>query len=289
MKKIKNMLLMSLLAICAIAVVGMDKVNAASFDIGSTATIICEPDTVSTGEGTDCYLVGKPNPASGEYSVHGYVTYAYTTEFLELNGVSKNANIPNTGAKFIEPSSATGGFTATGNMPSGLNGFICQYDSASVESGMDFGCAIFYTLSGQSNAYTPASITKGNDSKVLPNGDTAYGVIGSYQVSISTEAEGESCGELCVKAWNVPGESDYTHVSSCQADGKKADGSNCTGVTALQTVSGKNGYICREVHYVGGVNPDTGTFASYTLLITGALIAIAAVALAKKNTKIYRV
>ena len=289
MKKIKNMLLMSLLAICAVAIVGMDKVHAAPFQIGSTASIICEPDTISAGEGTDCYLVGRPDPSSGEYSVHGYVTYAYTTDYLELNGAKANGNIPNTDAVFLEASSATGGLTISGNMPNGINGFNCKYDSENIETGMDFGCAIFYTINGKNNAFTPESIVKDNSEEILPNGDPTYGVLGSYQVSVSAEAEGEACGELCIKAWVVPGEGDYNHVESCQADGEKADGTKCSGVTASQTVSGNNGYICREVHYRGGVAPDTGAFASYALLIAGALIAIAAVTLAKKNTKLYRV
>ena len=289
MKKIKNMLLISLLTICAAAIVGMDSVNAETFTLGTSPSIICEPDSISAGQGTDCYLVGKPDPASGEYSVHGYVTYAYTTDYLELNGATENKNIPNTGAHFMEPSAATGGLTVSGNMPSGMAGLTCNYDSTNVESGMDFGCAIFYTHSGKSNAFTPASITANNDPNTVPNGDTTYGVVGSYQVSVSAEAQGEACGELCVKAWAVPGESDYTHVEYCAADGEKADGTKCTDVTALQTVTGKNGYVCREVHYIGGVNPDTGTFASYALLVAGALIAVAAITLAKKNTKLYRV
>ncbi len=288
MKKIKNTLLMSLLAICAAAIVGIDKVNAVPFSIGSTASIICSPDTISAGQGTDCYLVGKPDPKNGD-AVHGYVTYAYTTDQLELNGASANSHIPNTGAHFMDPSAATGGLQVSGNMPAGMGGLTCKYDSANVEQGADFGCAIFYTHNGKSAAFTPASIIADNDPNTVPNGDLTYGVIGSYQVSISTEAQGEACGELCVKAWVVPGESDYTHVEYCQTDGKKQDGTSCSGITASQTVGGDNGYICREVHYRGGVNPDTGTFASYALLVAGALIAIAAITLAKKNTKLYRV
>lgn len=294
MKKIKNMLLTSLLAICAVAIVGIDKVSAEPFQIGSSATIVCEPDTISAGQGTDCYLVGKPNPSTGEYSVHGYVTYAYTTDYLELNGASPNTNIPNTGAHFMEASSATGGLTVSGNMPAGMNGLTCKFDSVNVESGADFGCAIFYTHKDKNAAFTPASIIANNDPATVPNGNTTYGVIGSYQVSVSSDAQGEACGELCVKAWVVPGESDYTHVEYCQTDGKKADGTLCSGVTSIQTNGGDgestaNGYLCREVHYRGGVNPDTGTFASYALLVAGALIAIAAITLAKKNTKLYRV
>lgn len=289
MKKIKNMLLMSLLTICAVAIVGIDKVSAAPFQIGSTATIICEPETISAGEGTDCYLVGKPSPASGNYSVHGYVTYAYATKYLELNGAKANANIPNTSVHFMESTAATNTLTATGNMPSGMTGVTCNYDSTNIEGGLDFGCAIFYTHKDKDAAYTPASIIANNDPNIVPNGDTTYGVIGSYQVSLASEAEGENCGELCVKAWVVPGADDYAHVHYCQTDGKKQDGSACSDVTASQTVSGENGYICQEVHYRGGVNPDTGTFASYALLVAGALIAIAAITLAKKNTKLYRV
>ena len=289
MKKIKNMLLLSLLTICAVAVVGIDKVNAEPFQIGSTARIICEPDTISAGEGTNCYLVGKPSPASGDFSVHGYVTYAYTTDYLELTGAKENANIPNTSVHFMKPTAATNGLTISGQMPSGMSGLTCKYDSANIEGGLDFACAIFYTHKGQAAAFTPASIIKGNDPNTVPNGDTTYGVIGSYQVSVSADAQGEACGELCVKAWVVPGEGDYSHVEYCQTDGKKQDGTSCSGVTSSQTVAGENGYICREVHYRGGVNPDTGTFASYALLVAGALIAIAAITLAKKNTKLYRV
>lgn len=284
MKKMKNMLLMSLLTICAVAIVGIDKVYAVPFQLGSTATLVCEPDTITVGEGTDCYLVGKPNPANGD-AVHGYLTYAYTTEYLELNGATVNKNLTDADAYFMDASSATGGLVASGNMPAGLNGVVCEYDTA-INGGLDFGCAIFYTKSGKSAAFSPSAITTGNDVNTVPNGDTTYGVIGSYQVSLSTRAEGEACGELCVKAWVVPGENDYAHVKSCQTDGKKADGTSCTDVTSTQT----NGqYLCREVHYRGGVNPDTGTFASYALLVAGALIAIAAITLAKKNTKLYRV
>lgn len=290
MKKIKNMLLLSLLTICAVAVVGIDKVNAATFDLGSSASIVCSPDTISAGQGTDCYLVGKPVPASGDYSVHGYVTYAYTTDYLELKGAKENSNIPNTSVHFMKSTAATNGLTITGQMPSGMNGLTCKYDSANIEGGLDFGCAVFYTHKDKAAAFTPASIIKDNTANMVPGGNTtAYGVIGSYQVSVAADAEGEACGELCVKAWMVPGEGDYAHVEYCQTNGKKQDGSACSDVTTIQTVAGENGYICREVHYRGGVNPDTGTFASYALLIAGALIAVAAVALAKKNTKLYRV
>lgn len=284
MKKMKNMLLMSLLTICAVAIVGIDKVYAVPFQLGSTATLVCEPDTITVGEGTDCYLVGKPNPANGD-AVHGYLTYAYTTEYLELHGATVNQNIADADSHFMDATSATGGLVASGNMPAGLNGVVCEYDK-DIAGGLDFGCAIFYTKSGKSAAFTPTSITTNVDPNTVPNGDTTYGVIGSYQVKLSTRAEGEACGELCVKAWVIPGENDYAHVKSCQTDGKKADGTPCTDVTSTQT----NGqYLCREVHYRGGVNPDTGTFASYALLVAGALIAIAAITLAKKNTKLYRV
>ena len=99
----------------------------------------------------------------------------------------------------------------------------------------------------------------------------------------------EACGELCVKAWRIPGEGDYAHYKKCQTDGQIDENNNCTGVTSIETPGTTNNYVCQEVHYKGGVNPDTGTFASYTLLVAGALIAIAAITLAKKNTKIYKV
>ena len=53
-------------------------------------------------------------------------------------------------------------------------------------------------------------------------------------------------------------------------------------------------YACAEVHYnetgtLPGDGTETGAFASYALLVAGALVAISAITLAKKNNKFSRI
>lgn len=294
MKKIKNIILVSILTICAVTIVGIDKVNAATFDI-LNAKIVCEPDSLSAGQTTECYLTGKPDPATGEYSVNGYVTYAYATKYLKLVGAEKSDNISNVGAYFVRPESATVTVDTTGtDMPVGMHGYQCTYDSEGITaSNVDFGCAIFYTVKDKANAYTPTSIKDNVDPDTIPTNNGAYGVIGSYVVTLESEIEENitECGELCVKAWMAPAAEDYKDVLNCAAGGKRADGTtDCGDATKLVTPGqGDTNYICDEIHYENHTNPDTGTFASYALLVAGALIAISAITLAKKNNKIYRV
>ncbi len=292
MRKNNFIIFMAFMTICTFAFLGINKVNAAVFNLQNT-DLVCEPASVSSGQSTDCYLIGVPSPTGTEYSANGYVTYAYTTRYLNLNGAAVNSEITNADVTFIKPTSATQAITMSPDMPTGLTGFQCTYDSQNIEGGLQFACAIFYTKKDQSNAFTPTSIKKVNSkisgSSVLPNAN--FGIIGSYQVSLSNDMPEDvvsACGELCVKAWVVPGSDDYNHVDACATDGVRADGNNCTDISSVQT-TGTKLYTCQEVHVTGKSNPDTGTFASYALLVAGALIAISAITLANKNNKIYRV
>jgi hypothetical protein len=55
----------------------------------------------------------------------------------------------------------------------------------------------------------------------------------------------------------------------------------------------EEGFDCREIHMKKktepGNNPGTGAFASYALLAAGALIAISAITIAKKNNKLQKI
>ena len=93
-------------------------------------------------------------------------------------------------------------------------------------------------------------------------------VIGKVIAHIDASLKDSSCGELCVYAREAKDTSSYT-------------------------MEGSETYFCSEVHYTGDNTPasnvDTGAFTSYLLLAAGAVVAIGAVVLAKKNNKFYKV
>ncbi len=283
MKSLKSKILFSLLTLCC-AMVGVNQVKAEPFSL-QNPKVVCEPNTVEAGKQTNCYLVGVPNGEGNSLSVNGYVTFAYTTDDLILIDALKNENIANTAVKYMDAEAATTTIDFNSSiMPSGLNGFQCVYDT-NIPSGVDFGCAVFYTLAGKGNAFTPTSITTGNDTAILPAAN--YGVIGQYIVEADINSDGGKCGTLCLKSWRIESETDYAKHQDCQSD----TSGGCTTTTPFETVSGNNGYICADVHVSSNlvVNPGSGAFASYALLAAGALLAVSALTLSQKNKKIFKV
>ena len=208
MKNLKNMLLMSVLAIGSLCFLGINKVSALDYYF----QLVCEPNAIEPGEKSNCYLVGTTKDASGD--LHGFVTQAYTTDALKLTGASVTGNVPNTKAAFVKATSAsTGGVAISGTgLPGTLSSFKCNYDSSApgASEGMDYGCAVFYSTT-TANAFTNAALIKGNKAEMLPNGSQSlksdgtslYAVVGSYQVELPKDVDYkalQSCGELCVKA-----------------------------------------------------------------------------------------
>lgn len=295
MKKMKKLFLMSVLAVSSLAIMGMNEVKAAAFNM-SNMDVICAPESLSPGGYAECYLIGKVQESTG--SVNGYVTQVYTTDDLLLAGISANKSVTNASATLIEgkDSATISTITYTTDMPASLKDFKCEFDSAIVKSGSkksEFGCGIFYTkTSAASNAYTPTTIIKKDTAtnKALGSGKTSFGVIGSYKVQLSVDNKDNTCGDLCVKAWRVPEKTDYQHYQACAAGTTGPNGEKCSETTTAQNST----VVCDDIAKSSsttypGVNPPTGAFASYALLAAGALIAISAIAISKKHKKIYRV
>ena len=283
MKDIRNKILSAILAISGLMVVGMTTVQAATYNTFTllNSDVVCEPNELEKGDMATCYIIGKPSGAD-DSSVHGYVVNAYTTKYLTLEN-TKKVVATNTGHVFSNAQSATETIKASEDMPADLKSFSCQNDStiSTDDELSSFGCGVFYTVANApSNAFTPTTVlgaASNVDSGVLP--DSTYGAIGAFYVKLSDDVQGNECGEICVKAWRVPEATMYSNSQyNCTDAGCGVDTYNST-------------YDCKEVHYNAPIiEPgDTGAFASYALLIAGALIAVSAITLAKKNNKFSRI
>ena len=284
MKNIRNKVLSAILAISGLMMVGITTVKAANTNAFTllNSDVVCEPNKLEKGDMATCYLIGKPDGEDGA-SVHGYVVNAYTTKYLKLEN-TKKVVATNTGHVFSTAQSGTDTIKASADMPEDLKLFSCQNDPTikTDEELSSFGCGIFYTVAGaQTNAFTPETVKgagAGLGTEVLP--DSTYGAIGAFYVKLDDKVQGNECGEICVKVWRVPDADLYSnskYTACSNADGCGSD----TG----------NVYDCKEVHYNAPIiePEETGAFASYALLIAGALIAVSAITLAKKNNKFSRI
>lgn len=286
MKKTKNIIFMSILSICSFILIGMNEVKA--FDV-SWNDVVCDPSSIVSGQTADCYIIGTVNNNREPYP-HGYIAYAYTTDQLLLQGASINSGIANADVAFAKSESTTvPGTLAGSNMPAEVSQFKCLYDS-NVPSGSDFGCAVFYTTGGTGNAFKPLMT---NHSTILGGKYNGSAILGAFKVKLADDATGSTCGQICVKVWKVPNKAAYADHIGCQTSSTTSTGEDCGGNTQIETPTGNNFYRCKEVHRTGtptaGEQVESGAFASYSVLIAGALVAISAITIAKKNKKIYKI
>ena len=84
------------------------------------------------------------------------------------------------------------------------------------------------------------------------------------------------CGDICVKVWTIPDGVYYSKALEC------GTGTGCVQHTTSEQK-------CVEIHIKASGSTETGAFASYTILAAAAFIAISAVAIAKKNNKLYKI
>lgn len=298
MKKIKKITFALLFGLCTF--IGMSVVNAAAFTISQNTSVVCNPEKISKGGTTDCYITGKPQ---GEGSVHGYVTAMFVTKDLEITGAKMNPALSgSTSFAFRKASTVSGDDTFTeADLPQEIKAVRClrnedwkegkdfqgNSNPAAGENISDYACAVFYSK-GASNAFTPASIRQDSEvrQKIITTAHADYGIIGGYTVKLKEDASSTGdCGHVCVKAWGAETLTSYAKMTEATG-GKDSSGSSDTP---------KNN-TCTEIHKEGGSqttnpghSPETGAFTSYAVLIAGALIAIGAIAIAKKNNKFNRI
>lgn len=290
MKKINKILLALVLGITTFSFASA--VSAADLSL-TNVDFVCNPNSIEAGDQTDCYIIGKPSGNSdGSGSLHGFVAQAFTTKDLLLEGAAKKANMSGASSAFtkVSTTSATEG-TAELTIGSEKIQFRCNVSTdVAGRTPADYGCAVFYSTS-DTDAFNQASIKNNLTqavTEVLPDTDTnSYGTIGSIKVKLDENSTAtDSCGEVCVKVWNIENKSQYADYQGCETGDKAECGSDNTA----QLEGGKT--FCTEIHMKPSELtdiPTTGSFVSYIVLIAGALIAISAVAMAKKNNKFNKI
>ncbi len=279
MKKSKKILVMILMLI-SITVIGIRTTYAADVFALQNPKVVCDTeDGLQKGDKAYCYVIGVPSVDSG--NVHGYVAKIYTTKYLSVTGATPV--VTGTKSSFAKATSATDKNNFTGdNIPDSLKKVQCEYDS-DLTGINSYGCAAYYTPStATTGLFTPSSIKQTSvNQKLIPDG---YGVIAGIIVELDADTPTvNECGEVCVQLWRVPTANDYENYN----DPDLKNGGKDVGLQE------KNGYACQEVKMKSITphpdEPPTGAFASYALLLAGALIAISAITIAKKNNKIYKV
>lgn len=285
MKSIKKLLSILFVSISSFVLVGVMNVSA---QVGfANGTPVCTPDNVKPGEEVTCYLTGKGNhttvssEGSGDDAdvdgrTHGFVTRLYTTDGLMFDRVEPY--IEGTSAAALEATAQS----ASNKQDITLEGgekidFTCTYKGDlkapkadwKIEEGDDYRCALFYSK-GKSPVVTVTLGAPPADIQDKTGTGNGIMVIGKVITHIDKDLKDSSCGELCVYSKEAKDTSSYTNA-----------------------LEGSEDYVCAEVHYTGDGTPasnvETGAFTSYLLLAAGAVVAIGAVVLAKKNNKFYKV
>lgn len=304
MKKLNKILLMIVFGICSFATFTIAK--AESFEL-EQMKLVCEPAAIESGERSTCYLIGKPSPSDATYTNHGYVVQAFTQN-QEHNGVKsklkivtakKNDSVPNTDAKIATPTSATTPAFSDATVGT-LNKLICKYDAESHAEEGSFRCIVYYSTT-ETNAFNPAAIKQGVSSLSYMKDyvSDGYGIIGGIVVELEADATANECGELCVKVWQIPDSKGYSEYNGDCAVASPGD-PDCGEPTKVQGGSPASttspGYFCEEIHLEskptpepGEDPPSTGAFTSYAILAAGALIAVSAIAMSKKNNKFNKI
>jgi hypothetical protein len=256
--KLKKVIMSMVLAFVAFAIVGLGQVKAIR-----NYKVVCDGE-LEIGTNGHCYLIAL---MENDESVHGIIA-ATVVEDLKIVG-SNSGN-----STTVAPSGAT----IDGNKVKGTE-FVCNTQIVGTSAGN-----IVMNTPGTKACYgfisktDEPAIKKGYDSTMqaaapaATKGDPGYTILADFTVALSDDLANsnssiEKCGKLCISAQSFANKSQYT-------------------MTGAGT-----GTVCDEINLrvEGTPNPPTGSFVSYIVLVAGALIAIAAIAIAKKRNKFYRV
>ncbi len=299
MKKYKNFILVAIFALAAIIV--PNNVKAAQIDFNNME-VICQPTSLEKGEKSTCYVIGHMN--GGEDKINGFKSVVYTNDNLILTDVLAEASSHNADAVKLDDTEkaaenqklmSSGNTYITGTAEKG--GYTCKLseynladtklDAATASNNQlitadnlnSSNCVLYYSK-GTTSVFSKEVLHEfKNLSKVTTT--ASYGtdgaILGEYVVQLDPNKDykaGSRCGDICVKVWAVPNGSYYSDGNTGNETGNKTIGNKCT-----------------EIHLKtgGGENVPSGAFASYAILAAGAFIAISAVAIAKKNNKLYKI
>ena len=306
MKKYKSFILMTVFTICSLLVAGVVKAEDLPLKFNNQQ-IVCTPDHIEKGETSTCYYFG--GIASGNLAVNGFVSELYTSDDLLLVKMEAEAS-SYAEATLVRPgkSAADSGVTKNNYVlgTEGHAGFSCDmtwFDLSetkltasgansdtqliTTDTVKDSSCGVYYSA-GDTAVFTAAvlkSADKHPDAFPDETKRKDFVILGKYVVKLSDDSSvepGSRCGNLCIKTWAIPDGVYYSDAKKCQA----GEGEGCSPTNATPPTK-----ACTEIHLKakGGEQTPTGAFASYAILAAAAFIAISAVAIAKKNNKLYKI
>ena len=271
MKK-RNLFLVLMFGLFIFGLVGITKVNAAYPD---SFQIVCVPKSLEIGGRANCYIIANFQTTDALYGVYSRaITKDLTIKNVGTGQTGVDAGLFYAGQK--SGKNKNGLF----NCDTALGKDLKNHAGTSIK---DLGykdsqqCAYF-----ESSSSTP-SIKKGYTSSKLTseftNDGFAYTEIGYYDVELDSTATAQNCGTICVDVWYSLTATQTTTLS------------NPTVNESQEKTNFPASTVCSEITPTTKPKdePNTGNFASYTVLIAGACIAIAAIAIASKNNRLYKV
>lgn len=252
MKKMKNILSLSVVALCAFCILGISNVSAAAS--ASSFNVACEKTTLEKGDSTICYILAQVrNDSTTGEGINGML--------VVINGETKQLGVSDPQPAPVKHNDMlaeriTKGQKITKDPTAKAATYTCEYDK----------CDMFYAKNGKSLK----AVTNWSENDVdTISGFSEYTILGYYNVQLKETASVTDCGKLCVD------------VKYSSAGNYNSEGFGSAGKVA-----------CAEIKPVGGETtppPETGNFASYAVLIGGAILALGAIALVRKNNKIYKI
>lgn len=187
MKKIKNILCLSIVALCSFCMIGIMNVSAGS---ATNFKVVCSPESIEKGDLAQCYLLAKVTD-----SVDGFITKVYAEGSKNL--VIQKVYAAPTKTDAIGAEEVNSGATIK-DTEAKAHGYQC--DNA---SGV---CYIFYAKSGKS--ITADTNIADNGIEAI-KGNTGLTLVGYYEVKLSDSATLNDCGRLCVEVAYSGDGSDY--------------------------------------------------------------------------------
>ena len=270
MKKSKVLLL--IFGLFMFGIVGIAKVSA----LTNSFHLVCVPGSLEIGQKAKCYIIANLNDESAIYGVYSRaVTRDLTVKSVGTGHTGVDAGLISNKKK--SGKGANGLFTCDPTI---------EYKNAEGKTIKELGykddkkCAYF------ESATQTAAIKKGYKSSDVSSAfnkqGNGYTEIGYYEVELDSTATANNCGTLCVDLWYIE---KYSNTLTNSTIPKGSGGESQTKTYFPAST------VCGEVTTVikPKGNSDTGDFPSYTVLIAGACIAIAAIAIASKNNKLYKV
>ena len=234
MKKIKNILCLSIVALCSFCMIGIMNVSAGS---ATNFKVVCNPESLEKGDLASCYFIAKVTD-----SVDGFVTKVHT----EGNTGSKNLEIakvyaPPTKTDSIGAETVNSGAKITDTAANAYN-YTCESDNK---------CYIFYAKSGKS--ITADTNIADNGIEAI-KGNTGHTLIGYYEVKLTDNATMNDCGRLCVEVEFSENGSDYGTLSGNEV-------SSCAEIKPTGTPQPSTGSFTSYIVLIGGAFVAIGAIA----------------------------